>query len=246
MPVVLEDGHVTEIGSPHERVVADGRHAERFHPPALRWPRPRSGSGTVRQDHRKDHGVSSAASITDETPCLSRTQVTSWQRDGFLVLDRLIGSATTAALRAAYDDLLARQDTNPSDRMLGGLTRQVMRPAQAHPLFDRNPAVDNALGLAQQLFGTDQVGTDLRHADLQAARAPARHTVASGPCVRRHAVRRRWYADARSVDPVLGAPGRCSIPRPAACSSYQDGTGDRSSSTTWHQAAPTTREGCSP
>ncbi|NYH86752.1 Phytanoyl-CoA dioxygenase (PhyH) [Actinopolymorpha cephalotaxi] len=73
------------------------------------------------------------------------------------MVDRLIGPATTAALRTAYDDLLARQDANPSDRMLGGITCQVMRPAQAHPLFDRNPAVDNALVVAQQLIGTDQL-----------------------------------------------------------------------------------------
>ncbi|MFD2078183.1 Phytanoyl-CoA dioxygenase (PhyH) [Actinopolymorpha cephalotaxi] len=138
MPVVLEDGQVTQIGSRHER-------AAKVRP------------GTGRKNQRKDRGVSSPAPTMDETPFLNGQQVASWHRDGFLVLDRLIGPETTAALRGAYDDLLTRQDTNPSDRMLGGITRQVMLPARAHPLFDRNPAVDNALVLARQLFGTDQL-----------------------------------------------------------------------------------------
>lgn len=98
--------------------------------------------------------MNSHAAIAAELPRLTPTQMASWSRDGFLVVDRLIDSATTAALRAAYDEVLARRELNPADRMLGGITRQVMRPAEAHALFDRNPALDRGFALAQQLFGT--------------------------------------------------------------------------------------------
>ena len=101
--------------------------------------------------------MNSHAAIAAERPRLTHTQIESWSRDGFLVVDRLIGPATTAELRAAYDEVLNLGEANPEDRMLGGVTRQVMRPAQAHPLFDRNAALDSGYALARQLFETDQV-----------------------------------------------------------------------------------------
>ena len=90
---------------------------------------------------------------------LTYAQVGAWNRDGFLVLDRFIGAEAIAALRTAYDDILAGTVTIAGDRMLGDITRQVMYPSEEHRLFDTNPAVDNGLEIARQVFGTDVART---------------------------------------------------------------------------------------
>jgi ectoine hydroxylase-related dioxygenase (phytanoyl-CoA dioxygenase family) len=41
--------------------------------------------------------------------------------------------------------------------MLGGITRQVMIPSSAHPVFDRNDVVRDAIQVGRQLFGTEAV-----------------------------------------------------------------------------------------
>jgi ectoine hydroxylase-related dioxygenase (phytanoyl-CoA dioxygenase family) len=86
---------------------------------------------------------------------LTTEQRQAWNREGFLVLDEFVDDETLGDLRAAYDAIIDRDVAAPGDRMLGGLTRQVMIPSAAHPVFDRNPVVQAGLDIAQQLFETD-------------------------------------------------------------------------------------------
>jgi len=86
---------------------------------------------------------------------LTAEQALAWNRDGFLVLDGFVDEATLGELRGAYDAIIDRDVSAAGDRMLGGLTRQVMIPSAAHPVFDRNPVVKAGLDIAQQLFDTE-------------------------------------------------------------------------------------------
>src|SRR5438309_9360535 len=96
--------------------------------------------------------------MTDtSTKTLSDSQVEAWQRDGFLVLDDCVAAGSLDALRAAYDEILSKHVEASGDRMLGGITRQVMLPSAAHATFDRNPVVGNGIRIGRQLFGTDDV-----------------------------------------------------------------------------------------
>jgi ectoine hydroxylase-related dioxygenase (phytanoyl-CoA dioxygenase family) len=88
---------------------------------------------------------------------LSPAQVAAWNRDGYLVLDRFIDGELLAALRDAYDEVLSGAVEASGDRMLGEITRQVMNPSDAHPLFEDNPAVRAGLAIASQLLGKDGV-----------------------------------------------------------------------------------------
>jgi hypothetical protein len=84
---------------------------------------------------------------------LDAEQLRRWDRDGFVVIERLIGDAALAELREAYDAILSRRVAAGGDRMLGGLTRQVMMACTAHPAFHRNEALDAAAEIAEQLLG---------------------------------------------------------------------------------------------
>lgn len=84
---------------------------------------------------------------------LGTTQLRAWQCDGFVVIERLIGEDAVARLREAYDAILARRVVAGGDRMLGGITRQVMMACTAHPAFHRNEALDEAAEIAEQLLG---------------------------------------------------------------------------------------------
>lgn len=95
---------------------------------------------------------------TAEIVDVTQAQFETWQRDGFLVLDRFLADETIGLLRAAYDDILSRRVPAAGDRELGRLTRQVMDPSQAHPDFDDNAALRSALHLARRLLGTPDVG----------------------------------------------------------------------------------------
>lgn len=83
---------------------------------------------------------------------LTDEQQSRYQRDGFLAIEELVDRETLETLRAAYDDVLAADSAG--DRMLGGITRQVMMPSTAHPAFDANPAVVAATEIAEHVFGT--------------------------------------------------------------------------------------------
>lgn len=88
---------------------------------------------------------------------LTTEQHASYERDGFLAIDRLVDDDTIAALRSAYDELLERDVPTEGDRMLGGITRQLMMPSMAHSTFASNAAVDAALEIASGVFGTEAV-----------------------------------------------------------------------------------------
>ena len=83
---------------------------------------------------------------------LSSEQVAAFHRDGFLALERLVGDDTVEELRAAYDALLEREVEAPGDRMLGGVTRQIVFPSLAHPGFAANAALDAAARIVAQLY----------------------------------------------------------------------------------------------
>ena len=91
------------------------------------------------------------------TGILAPEQVEAWSHDGFLVLDSFVDDDTLAALRTAYDEIIAKDVEASGDRMLGGITRQVMLPSAAHPAFDANPVVRKGISIGRRLFGTDDV-----------------------------------------------------------------------------------------
>ena len=92
--------------------------------------------------------------------------------DGFTVIPQLVTDCV-AQLRQAYDDIIAgKVDCGASDRMLGGLTRQVMHPSNFHPLFADNPALDAAKTIATQLMGWD---TPQLHFDMLINKVPGNH-----------------------------------------------------------------------
>lgn len=74
--------------------------------------------------------------------------------DGFVVLRGLADSTTVELVRAAYDEVLA-DGRHAGDRLLGGLTRQVMFPHQAHETFRSNAVLDRAAPIAAGLLGGD-------------------------------------------------------------------------------------------
>jgi ectoine hydroxylase-related dioxygenase (phytanoyl-CoA dioxygenase family) len=88
---------------------------------------------------------------------LTDDQVEAWDRDGFCVLERFCDEQTLGSLREAYDEILDREVEAAGDRMLGGITRQVMLPSTSHPAFDRNPAVRVGIHIGRQLFGSPDV-----------------------------------------------------------------------------------------
>jgi hypothetical protein len=61
-------------------------------------------------------------------------------RDGFATIVPFVGESTLDALRTAYDEILLGDVA--TDRQLGGVTRQVMVPSMAHPVFEANAALD--------------------------------------------------------------------------------------------------------
>jgi ectoine hydroxylase-related dioxygenase (phytanoyl-CoA dioxygenase family) len=88
---------------------------------------------------------------------LDSHQVEAWERDGFLVLEDFLDDDVLDELRRGYDEVIDGQVHVEGDRLLGGITRQVMLPSSAHATFDRNPAVRAAVRIGRQLFGTPDV-----------------------------------------------------------------------------------------
>jgi ectoine hydroxylase-related dioxygenase (phytanoyl-CoA dioxygenase family) len=80
--------------------------------------------------------------------------VHTFARDGFLAIERLIDDEELDRIRAAYDEILAAQSQISTDRMLGGITRQVMVPSLHHPTMNDNAALNAARTVVGQLFGT--------------------------------------------------------------------------------------------
>ncbi len=80
-----------------------------------------------------------------------------WGRDGYLVIDDFVAPGELERLRTAYDQILEREVVALGDRMLGGVTRQVMLPAKAHEAFAHTETQKRALALARALFDTPDV-----------------------------------------------------------------------------------------
>lgn len=79
--------------------------------------------------------------------------IEAFRRDGFAIVDELVDGDDLASLRAAYDDLIVEAGRAAGDRLLGGVTRQVMRPSDDHPVFADNAALRRAIVLAEHLVG---------------------------------------------------------------------------------------------
>jgi len=101
--------------------------------------------------------MTSGAGAGVGAPELTAEQIDGWTRDGFLILDHFIDADTLSTLRVAYDEILSGEVAAAGDRRLGGITRQVLWPSSAHPVFDRNQAVDRAIATTRRLFGTEHV-----------------------------------------------------------------------------------------
>jgi hypothetical protein len=117
--------------------------------------------------------------------------VEAFWRDGFGVIDRLVDDAGVALLRRAYDEILDGVVSAPGDRYLGGITRQVKGPAQAHPVIDDNPALRAATELASELLG-EQV---TRFYDMLIYKAPG------------HPHSTPWHQDIGYFGRPVSAPG---------------------------------------
>lgn len=87
---------------------------------------------------------------------LTATEVARFNEQGFLALDSFVDDDTLATLRDLYDRILRGDlDMGPDFRMLGGITRQVMYPAEHLAYFADNPAVRQATEVAGQLLPGD-------------------------------------------------------------------------------------------
>jgi hypothetical protein len=83
---------------------------------------------------------------------LTQEQVHRFRADGFLAIEQLIDPGEVERLRAAYDDIIDGTVASPTQRMLGGITRQVMVPSMVHPVFDQNAALDSGREVMRDLF----------------------------------------------------------------------------------------------
>ena len=83
---------------------------------------------------------------------LTAAQLQTLDANGYLAFDSLISAQTVARLREVYDRILSRDVAAEGDRWLGGVTRQVMLPSKAHPLFDSNAGRDATRDIARAAF----------------------------------------------------------------------------------------------
>lgn len=89
---------------------------------------------------------------------LNPEQIQQFHRDGFMSVDQLIEPATVQKLRDIYDQFLdGKIDAGDQDGMLGGLTRQIMKPSAHHKYFQDNPALSAARGIARQLLDSQTI-----------------------------------------------------------------------------------------
>src|SRR5436309_7305054 len=71
---------------------------------------------------------------------------------GFTSIEKLIDAEAVADLRRAYDEILDRKvDCGKDDRMLGGVTRQIMAVRSHHPAVAANPVFEAARSVARTL-----------------------------------------------------------------------------------------------
>lgn len=88
--------------------------------------------------------------ITDE-------QVAHFWADGYTTIEPLVEGAPIDEMRDVYDRILRREIDLPTDRELGGVTRQIMVPSQHVPAIRDNATFRNAEAVARRLLGVDDV-----------------------------------------------------------------------------------------
>lgn len=91
--------------------------------------------------------------VPRDTTVADAAVVDAWERDGFLVFDELVDGQDLADLRDAYDELLAVEALDELNRMLGGITRQIMMPSMLHSGFESNAALDAAAEMIEPIVG---------------------------------------------------------------------------------------------
>lgn len=85
------------------------------------------------------------------------TIVEEMRAKGFTSVDRLAGDDVLDELAQLYDDVLARRiDCGSDDRLLGGVTRQVMNPRRHSPAVAANGVFAAAREVCGELLGTDE------------------------------------------------------------------------------------------
>jgi ectoine hydroxylase-related dioxygenase (phytanoyl-CoA dioxygenase family) len=99
-------------------------------------------------DHR-----SGTYRVARDTTVADAEVIDAWERDGFLVFDSLVGGQDLEELRNAYDELLAVEALDELNRMLGGITRQIMMPSMLHGGFESNAALDAAAQMIEPIVG---------------------------------------------------------------------------------------------
>lgn len=92
---------------------------------------------------------------------LDADEVTAYRRDGFLVVDRLVGDDVLEELRVAYDEVMGAADDRRGADLLGGVTKQVMLPSQRHPVFERNGALEAARALLAPVLDEPTLSFDM-------------------------------------------------------------------------------------
>lgn len=86
---------------------------------------------------------------------LAEDVAVAFHRDGFAVVPNLAEENELGALRQAYDLLLAGEVGGGAvDRFLGGITRQIMMPHLAAPIFSEHPVIERAQKIAEGLVHT--------------------------------------------------------------------------------------------
>jgi ectoine hydroxylase-related dioxygenase (phytanoyl-CoA dioxygenase family) len=136
--------------------------------------------------------MSAGATTGKQRNELTREQLDALRRDGFLILEEFVDDKTLAVLRAAYDEILTRDIHASGDRMLGDVTRQVMRPSSVHPTFDSNPAFLRGIEIARQVFATGEVS---RSYDMLIYKPPG------------HPHDTPWHQDMAYSEQPFAAPG---------------------------------------
>lgn len=93
-----------------------------------------------------------------KSPAVSLTdaQIRNYAQYGYLIIDRLLDASDVVRLREAYDEIIEYHVRAGGDRMLGGITRQIMRPSIEHRAFQGNAAVEAGMRIASQIFDASE------------------------------------------------------------------------------------------
>ena len=94
--------------------------------------------------------------MTDASPARDSDLRPQFDRDGYVVIDRLVSDPTLQQLRDVYDAMIRREiDCKGTDGNLGDVTRQIMMPSAHSDLFRDNEALDAARKISIELLGIE-------------------------------------------------------------------------------------------